>query len=483
MKRGKRERIAKRFGTTRLRPWGLLAVTCWLMAWASPSVSPATAAAPDGLRLGVFAVDASPAIGTQLAYDTCIEVLDPLSCRGVVLQGAGKPIVLVAVDWLGIANEAHHEFCKRLAEAAGTDIERVSVHVLHQHDAPRCDFTAASLLAHYGDTFPHYDVPGARDLFQRAAAAVAEASRDAQPIDGIGWGKAKVERVASNRRILGDNGRVAVTRFTATRDPQVRALPTGTIDPWLRLIRFYRQDQTVAVLSYYATHPQSYYRTGKANPDFPGYARNARQAETDVPHIHFNGAGGNIGAGKWNDGAPANRARLAGRVAAAMEQAFAAADRQPLPPAMVGWDSEAVTLPRGAHLQEEPLVATLTDPQASRSERVTAAKHLAWLRQTEAGKTIALGCLRIGPVRVLHMPGELFVEYQLAAQRMRPELFVAMAAYGEYGPGYIGTEVAYSQGGYETSGRASRVAPGAEAVLHRAMRRLLEVPATAETSE
>ena len=84
MKRGKRERIAKRFGTTRLRPWGLLAVTCWLIGligWASPAVSPATAAAPDGLRLGVFAVDASPAIGTPLAYDTCIEVLDPLSCR------------------------------------------------------------------------------------------------------------------------------------------------------------------------------------------------------------------------------------------------------------------------------------------------------------------------------------------------------------------------------------------------------------------
>ena len=31
------------------------------------------------------------------------------------------------------------------------------------------------------------------------------------------------------------------------------------------------------------------------------------------------------------------------------------------------------------------------------------------------------------------MPGELFVEYQLAAQQMRPNDFVAMAAYGDYG--------------------------------------------------
>ena len=53
--------------------------------------------------------------------------------------------------------------------------------------------------------------------------------------------------------------------------------------------------------------------------------------------------------------------------------------------------------------------------------------------------------------RVLHMPGELLIEYQLAAQQLRPDLFVAMAAYGDYAPGYIATEIAYSQGGYETS--------------------------------
>ena len=57
------------------------------------------------------------------------------------------------------------------------------------------------------------------------------------------------------------------------------------------------------------------------------------------------------------------------------------------------------------------------------------------------------------------MPGELFVEYQLAAQKFRPDLFVAMAAYGDYAPGYIGTEIAYPQGGYETGPRASLVAP------------------------
>ncbi len=81
--------------------------------------------------------------------------------------------------------------------------------------------------------------------------------------------------------------------------------------------------------------------------------------------------------------------------------------------------------------------------------------------------------LQLGNARILHMPGELFVEYQLFAQHLRPDLFVAMAAYGDYSPGYIGTRVAYPQGGYET-GTASRVAPDVEDVLVKALRDLLD---------
>ena len=80
--------------------------------------------------------------------------------------------------------------------------------------------------------------------------------------------------------------------------------------------------------------------------------------------------------------------------------------------------------------------------------------------------------LTLGPARIVHMPGELFVEYQLAAQERMPDNFIAMAAYGDYGPGYIGTRIAYSQGGYET-GPVSRTSPDVEDVLMSALRELL----------
>jgi hypothetical protein len=250
-------------------------------------------------------------------------------------------------------------------------------------------------------------------------------------------------------------------------------MPVGTIDPVLKMISFWDGTEPVAALTYYATHPQSYYRTGLANPDFPGMARDQRQKATRVPHVHFNGAGGNIGAGKWNDGSPENRQILTDRVAAGMSMAWAATLKTPIKSADLAWESLPIALPAALHLDEERLRAVFNDASKPVHERSQAASELIWLRRCRSGDTIDVSCLRLGKSRVLHLPGELFVEYQLAAQRRRPDLFVAMAAYGDYGPGYIGTEVAYSQGGYETGPRASLVAPNVERVLMDAIKRLL----------
>jgi hypothetical protein len=439
----------------------------WL--WLSP-----LAMAGEPLHVGSFAVDASPPVGSWMAYDPVAGVQEPLSCRGVVILGGERPIVLCAVDWIGISNGGHLAFREQLADAAGTDIAHVCVHTLHQHDAPTCDFNAEELLAAHGATATGFDPGFAREVIQRAAEAVSQAVVNASPVTHVGLGSGTIEEVASNRRILGDDGKVKVTRYTATQDPAVRAEPVGTIDPQVKLITFWNGDTPLVALTYYATHPQSYYRTGLANPDFPGMARNQRQIATGVPHIHFNGAGGNIGAGKWNDGAPENRQVLADKVAAGMLAAWEATERFPISRDDVAWDVEMTALPVATYLDEAALSAIVADTAATRDARWYAAVKLTWLRRCRNDDRIAVACLSLGRARVLHLPGELFVEYQLAAQAMRPDLFVAMAAYGDYAPGYIGTEIAYSQGGYETSQPASQVAPEVEGVLTAVMLRLLE---------
>jgi hypothetical protein len=84
-------------------------------------------AGPTAVKVATFDVDATPPLGSAMAYDP-VKRLDELTlrCRGVVILGAGKPIVLCAVDWIGIANEGHDRFRETLAHAAGTTRDRVA---------------------------------------------------------------------------------------------------------------------------------------------------------------------------------------------------------------------------------------------------------------------------------------------------------------------------------------------------------------------
>ena len=429
------------------------------------------------LRIATFDIDATPPIGSMMAYDPVTNHWDlGLRARGLVLVGAGEPIVLCAVDWIGIANEGHDAFQSALARAAETSPRRVAVHTLHQHDAPDCDFSAERILKEAGLDPRQFDGRFQRQVISNLESAVRESLPRAQPVTHLGLGEARVEKVASNRRILGPDGKVRATRWTATTDPAVRAEPEGTIDPIVSLVSFWNSERPVAVLSYFATHPQSYYRTGIPNPDFPGIARFFRQLNVPAAwHIHFNGAGGNIGAGKYNDGSPENRLVLAERLADGMGRAWESTKRQPISASEVTWAIEPVALPPAKHLSVEKLEAQLRDRDATFLTQ-GGASRLAWLRRCQAGHQIDVVCLGLGRARILHLPGELFVEYQLAAEAARPDLFVAMAAYGDYAPWYIGTAVAYEQGGYETSPTSSNVAPEVENVLMAAIRKLLRSP-------
>ena len=425
------------------------------------------------VQVATFDVDATPPVGSAMAYDP-VRRVDELSlrCRGIVLLGSDRPIVLCAVDWIGIANEGHDAFRSALADAATTTMDRVAVHTLHQHDAPGCDFLAERIIRELGlPNLGRFEGSFHRAVIQRAATAVRAAVSRAQNVTHYGWGVAEVERIASNRRLLGDDGRVRATRYTATKNPELRAAPEGVVDTQVSLLSFWADKRPLAVLSYYACHPQSYYRTGIPSPDFPGIARFIRgQAVPEALHVHFNGAGGNVGAGKYNDGSTSNRMRLALRLADGMERAWAATSTYPLNRTNVGWEAMPVKLAPAPHLVESELIATVKADGGYGS----AAFQLSWLQRCQAGHQIDIGCLRVGRTRVLHMPGELFVEYQLAAKKLRPDLLIAMAAYGDYGTGYIGTQRAYAEGGYETSRRSSYVSPNVESVLQGAMSKLLE---------
>src|SRR5947207_10647377 len=220
----------------------------WLAVVSSSAAEPAAAPGPkpSGLRLATFDIDVTPPVGSQMAYDPVTNTWDlGLRARGVVLLGAGDPIVLCAVDWIGIANEGHDTFRSALARAAGTSPIRVAVHTLHQHDAPDCDFSAERVFKDAGMDARQFEGGFQRRVVSNLEAAVREALPRAQPVTHLGLGEARVEKVASNRRIPGPDGKVRAVRYTACADPELRAEPEGTVDPVVSLVSFWNGERPV----------------------------------------------------------------------------------------------------------------------------------------------------------------------------------------------------------------------------------------------
>jgi hypothetical protein len=408
--------------------------------------SSAVAAVPH--ELSTFHADITPPLGHALmggGIAPAQRIEDRLSAHGFVLKGEGPPLVLVSLDWCEVRNDAFDRWRAVLAKAAGASKERVLLSCIHQHDAPIADLTAQRLLNESKAAGRICDLEFHETAVQRVAEALRKSLRTGRRVTHLGLGQAQVAKVASNRRYLGPEGKPLFNRTSATRDAAIREQPEGTVDPWLKTLSFWDAERPVLALSCYATHPMSHYGKGGVSSDFIGMARDRRQQEDpDVKQIYVSGCSGNVTAGKYNDGAPENRSVLADRIYQAMTDAWKGTRRQPL--ASLRLRSLPLILePRtDAGFSKQDLEARLrTDPKPF--GQCLAALGLSWRKRAEAGRPIDVPVVDFGPAQMLLLPGEMYVEFQLMAQKLRPDSFVMTLGYGECAPGYVPIEQAFEE--------------------------------------
>jgi hypothetical protein len=397
------------------------------------------------------------------------KVADPLYAKGVVLLGGRRPVVFVAVDWCEIRNAAFDRWREVLAKVAGTTRDHVLVSAIHQHEAPVADLEAQRILERHKLKGNICDLKFHETAVQRVAAAVRSSLKNPKPITHLGMGQAKVEKIASNRRYVLPDGKVSFGRGSASgRNVLAANAPEGIIDPWIKTISFWNGDQPVAALSGYATHPMSYYRTGEISADFPGIARARRQKETPgCLQIYFSGASGNVTAGKYNTGARANRVVLANRLYDGMAAAWKNTKRQPLTQIEIRVAIAKLAPRNHKGFTEADYLAKLK-PGVNPWQQCLAAMGLSWRRRCERGQPVEIPIVDFGPAVLLLLPGESYVEFQLAAQRLRPKSFVLVAGYGEGGTGYVPTAKHWAEKDFNLNDWCW-VHPGAEETLLKAM--------------
>ena len=400
-----------------------------------------------------FRYDVTPPMGHSLCggwIKPVVGVDDPQEAIGFVVLGAGKPIVVCVVDWTGLLNEAHIQWRGALAEAAGTTPDRVTVHCVHQHNAPFVCLESERIVQAQGD-LPHIvEMDFFNKCLDAGRKAVTAALKKPTPVTHVAHGEARVQKVAGNRRILGPNGKVASQRGSSSRNPEHHRLPEGLIDPMLKTVAFYNKDRKLAACHYYACHPMSYYGDGRVSADFCGLARKRRQKdEPDCTHLYFNGCGGNIGAGKYNNGSKEMRPVLTQR----MYDGIVGSEAKLRPQAIrsLQWTTHDILPPPNPRFDADAIMKQIADKKRAVSARNRPSFTVAWIRRFERKIPITLSALHVNDASMLHLPAESFVEYQLRAQAAAPDRFVACAAYGDGGPWYIPTADAYPQGGYAVS--------------------------------
>lgn len=366
----------------------------------------------------------------------------PLAARAVVL---GEPtttrrVALVALDLLGLSGTAvrgYAAFKSSICAAADHVVapEDVILTCTHTHTGPE---SVAITGLYQSEAFARWSAHVAVQV-GRSIHAAAEAARPCR----LEFGASTVPGHAIQRRIK-------TTRGVLLSHPEPPAdivlSRDGAVDDSINVVALRDDsDALLAVLVNATCHPVHEMCMRQVSPDYPGELSAALEAaHAGAVALFFNGAAGDINPTTVSGG-PAEARRHADLLMRAVEGVLSRMKRTA--PGEVSLRRRRVALPTRLPLGEK------------------------------AGRTIEAEIvgLGLGEVAIVFLPGEPFAETGLAIKRGSPFRFTAVVAYAEETIGYVPTDRAFAEGGYETEfGRWSIVAPGSEPILRGEASSLLD---------
>jgi hypothetical protein len=432
------------------------------------------------LALQPFRVEVTPPPGSWLCgglSPQATTVAAPVWLRGIVLTADGERHVIAVVDYCYLVGRSQARLEAALAAGAGIPPERVAVQSNHTHAAPLLNEEAHAFLQRHRPELVLHDEAYFADVLERARAAVAAAcAAPPQPVAGIGFASHAVREFASTRRVRQPDGTIGV-RWSITGNQAVRHAPEGLIDPLLDLVTWYGEAaQPLASLAFYACHPQVGYLDGVVHGDTPGVALPLfEQTYPGTFPLYFDGCGGDITGGKYTrPNVRRNNLEFGLKLFDALEEAHLKSRPEPVGP----WQWRTVTFdcplaPVGQSRAE--LLELVRGEGTARSVRFLAAIKLERLESGRLSYPCRFTRVQVGDIAMLFLPSELCVPYQLFAKaRYRGRL--AVAAYGDSYLGYVATDAAFTEGGYEVDPLWTEVGPGIEGVLRQHLAALLDQP-------
>jgi hypothetical protein len=393
------------------------------------------------LRVGAAKSDITPSLDVGILMSSSARkwapfegVRMPLYARALVVETPRLRVAVVALDLLLISGRAfggRDAFRRRILSASGNVVPstRLVLASTHTHSAP--DSMALTDLCRTAPFREWTDL-----LAERIGSALREAVATIRPARLV-VGTATSEGLSLNRRYHRSRGVSEIER-------RVSVESDDSLDESVTVAAFLDDDHPIALVVNATCHPVNEMCIPLISGDYPGVLSRELESRFDRSVCLFlNGAAGNINPFTVSGGAECaehHGTQLARCVLASLDGA------RPVDGETHGFRRESAFLP----------LRTLSGTPARRRLRVDVA---AW---------------RLGDAAFVFLPGEPFVETGWALKRASPFPFTAVVGYSEDAVGYIPTETAFDEGGYETGpGLWSLLGRGSEPLIRdRALKAL-----------
>lgn len=429
------------------------------------------------LKAGFARLDVTPPLGAELSGYFYVRhakgVLDPLELNAVAVSNGTDTVILMAIDFIGIRMNYMDQMKAIITERTGVPADHILIAALHQHtscciaDGRETNLTDKTYL----------DV-----LLRKFGDAAQMAIGDLKDASVSVAAQAVAEPIAFVRRYFTADGGVAT-------NPSSKLTLTGRCDEadnTMRLVRFHREGaKDIAILNF-STHPDVI--GGEyMSADWPGFTR--RFVEKDIPDVSclfFTGCQGDsnhIDFFKPKDqrmkGERYEHSRYMGRtVADAVVKAWDNTTEVP-GDEISGQLTVVYNRTNTVDIEKyDEYKAWYADYEAGKLDPKPHITELAYatriinLRTSPIFRPVPLTVIRFGDVVLTGFGGEAFTAYGQMTRDLAPGKFVVCAVCANGYEGYLPTEKAFQQGGYES--KSSLFTPTLESEILASLKQMMD---------
>jgi hypothetical protein len=400
------------------------------------------------LWAGRAVVDITPphgiAIPGSFTQRTARTIDDPLYASALVLRNSQNAVAFVSCDLIAIESETVAAIRALAGQASGILPTQIHISATHTHAGPQ----VVRAFYEVGEVDPHY-----QELLVRQVASAVILAAEGVTEARIGFGHGQEPTLVFNRRLAGDDRR-AFMNFHVPK-AQTRELglrPLGPVDPAVDLIRVDQADGTpMALFVNYGLH-NAVVGGDSISAGFPAAMRTLlRKSLGDITVLFSQGPCGNVNhiniGNYYQLGGHEEATRIGTVLAGEVLKVWANVSTTP--------EVEIRATSSLLKIAERPLNGLVDDgPHAFGNDHETIRSQYAREREAILARPIEqvpveVAAVALNDAVVVTNPSELFVEFGLAMRRQSPFPYTLPISLTNGYVGYVCTEQAFVEGGYE----------------------------------